>query len=64
MCVVLCLHICLCTMYMSSALGGQKCVSEPLELELQMAMHCHMASGNQTPSQIYLPLNMPMPLVF
>lgn len=28
--VVFCLSVCLCTMYMSSALGGQKCVSDAL----------------------------------
>jgi hypothetical protein len=33
---VFCLHVCLCTMYMPRAHRGQKRVSDPLELELQI----------------------------
>lgn len=34
MCMRVCLPACLCTMYMPDALGDQKRVSDPLELEL------------------------------
>lgn len=30
-----------------SALRGQKMVSDPLELELKMVVHCHVGTGNQ-----------------
>lgn len=42
-----CKYVCLCTTCMSGAHGGQK-VSDPLELESQMLVSCHMGSGNGT----------------
>lgn len=36
------------TLCVFGALGGQKSVSDPLELELNMIMSGHMGSGNQT----------------
>lgn len=38
MCMRVCLPACLCTMYLPDALGYQKRVSDPLELELQMVV--------------------------
>lgn len=40
--------ICLCTMHVPGDCRGQDGMSEPLELELQMVMHCHVGAGNQT----------------
>lgn len=51
MCIVFCLHVCLCTMFMAGACGGQK---RPvgdlnyLELELQTIVRYHAGSGNCT----------------
>ena len=46
-CVLMfCLHVCLCTMYMPGALGGQNRVADPLELKLHMVMHYHVGAGN------------------
>lgn len=42
------LHFCLYTLCVLGALGGQKSVSNPLELELNMIMSGHVGSGNQT----------------
>jgi hypothetical protein len=36
-------------MYVSGACGGQKIVSEPLELESQMVLSQHVNPGNQGP---------------
>jgi hypothetical protein len=36
--------LCVC---MPGACGGQKRASDPLELELQMVVNCHVSSGNQ-----------------
>lgn len=35
---VFCLHVCLCTTYVPDAQRGQKTESDPLELELKMAV--------------------------
>lgn len=35
-----CLHVCLCTTYVTSAHQGQKRVSGPLKLEFQMVVSC------------------------
>lgn len=39
MCIGFCQYVCLCIMYMSGAYGGHKKVLDPLELELQLAVH-------------------------
>lgn len=45
----ICLHVCVCTTYMSGALGGWKSGWDPLELELLMAVNPHGShAGNQT----------------
>lgn len=36
------LHVCLCTMHMPGALGGQNRTADPLELKLHMVMHYHV----------------------
>lgn len=35
-------------MHMPGAQGGQKMMSDPLELELLMVVSCHVGAGNQT----------------
>ena len=42
MCMNVCLHICLCTMYVPSAFGVQKRALDPLELESQMTVSHHV----------------------
>lgn len=44
------LHIRLCSMCVSDAYKGQKWVSDPTELELQMNVSCRVGAGNQTQS--------------
>lgn len=41
------LHVCLCIRHLSGALGGQKRALDPLKLELQMVVSCHVGAGNQ-----------------
>lgn len=41
-----CLHGCLCITYMTGAGGGQKRVSDFLELDLLMAASCQLSAGN------------------
>ena len=36
-----------CTLHVCSASGGQKRTSDPLELELQMFVSCHVGAGNE-----------------
>ena len=36
-----------CMFYMSGAYRGQKRALDPLELELQTVVNCHMGAGNQ-----------------
>jgi hypothetical protein len=43
---VLFLHVCVCTMCVSDAHRGHKRVSEPLELEFQVVMSCHVGASN------------------
>lgn len=38
----------LCTIYAPGAFGGQKGVSDFLEVELIMVVGCHVGLGNQT----------------
>lgn len=38
--------MCVCDICMPSALGGQKTVLEPLELELGMVVNYHIGVGN------------------
>jgi hypothetical protein len=42
---VFCLHICLCTVCVPGAHGSQRRVSDPLELELQFVVSCHVVLG-------------------
>lgn len=39
---------CTSVYHVCTAHGGQKSVSEPLELELQVVANCHEEAGNQT----------------
>lgn len=43
-----CLHI--CVPHACSVQGGQKRSLDPLELELQMIVTCHVCAGSQTES--------------
>ena len=43
------LHVCMCTMSVSDAYGGQKTVSDLLELEWQMAVNYHVDAENPGP---------------
>lgn len=43
-----CLPGCLCTMCVPGVSGGQKQALDPLELELQMFVNCHVDARNQT----------------
>ena len=45
---VLCAQACLCTVYMSGALGDQKRVSDLLELEFQMVVRYYVGAGDGT----------------
>lgn len=40
------LHVCLCTIYVPNALGGQKRVSDNPEVELQIVVSHHVGAGN------------------
>jgi hypothetical protein len=39
----------MCIICMPSAKGGQKTALNPLELELQTVMRCHVGAANRTP---------------
>jgi hypothetical protein len=43
-----CLHICMCTVYVPGTLRDQKKVSDPLKLKLQMVICQYVGAGNQT----------------
>lgn len=45
MCVIFLVCI-LCSACITSVRGGQKMVWDPLELELQLGMSCHVGPGN------------------
>lgn len=45
---VFCLHVWMCTTYVSGAHGGQKGEPEPLEQELQKFISHHVGAGNWT----------------
>lgn len=45
---VLCLHVCLCTTFMSGALRVHRKASDPLERELQVVVNHHVSSGTRT----------------
>lgn len=47
--------MCLCTMYVPSACGGQKMVSEPRELELQMVLLLHCQTQEHLLKVLLLP---------
>lgn len=47
---VLCAQACLCTVYMSGALGGGKRALDPLEVELWTVVRYHVGVGNITRS--------------
>lgn len=44
MCMSVCLHVCVCTICVPSARGGQKNVPNPLDLELEVCV----SAGNWT----------------
>ena len=39
---IFCLHVCLCIMCVPGACRGQKRASDPVELELQIVVRCHV----------------------
>lgn len=41
-----CLHVCLCIMCMPGAHKSQKKALDPLPLELQKIVSCHVGAGN------------------
>lgn len=43
-----CLHVCIHTVGVPGALGEQRRVSDPVELELQMVGNCYLGAENQT----------------
>lgn len=46
--MIVCLHVCLCTVCVTDAKGDQKRVVDPLEVELQIAV-CHtVGARNRT----------------
>lgn len=50
---ILCVWMfCLCTIHVPGACGGQKGISDPLGLELEMVVGCHVGTGNQTKSSL------------
>lgn len=44
---VFCLHICMCSTYVSGAPRAQRRVSDPPELKLEMAGSCHRDAGTK-----------------
>lgn len=50
---VFCLHVCICTTCVPGASSGQKRVSDPVELELQMLVSYHVGSGKQNLGPLY-----------
>lgn len=49
---VLCPTVCMCAVYVLSTHRGQKRVSDPLELDLQMAVSHYVGAGNWTHSSV------------
>lgn len=47
MCILTCLHVCVCSMYEPGAQGGQKSVSDLQELEKQIAVSSYMVLGTE-----------------
>lgn len=45
---VFCLHVCLSTACVPGVLQSKKGVSEPLTLELEVPVSCHVGAGNET----------------
>lgn len=45
--LMFCLHVCMCTVWVPGARGGQK-ATDPLELELWVIVSRYVGSGNQT----------------
>ena len=43
-----CLYVCLCTLCVPDACGGQKKVSDLLDLELQMIVSCHVGAESRS----------------
>lgn len=46
--IIVYVHECLCTLCMPIAHRSQKRASDPLKLELQVAVRCHVSAENQT----------------
>lgn len=42
------MHVCLCITCMPGSFEGQKKASDPLGLELQNFVNCHVGAGNRT----------------
>ena len=45
-CVNVCMHVCMCTIYMYGTQGGQKRAPGPLELELWMVVNLYAVLRN------------------
>ena len=54
MCMVFCLHVRLCTTHVCDASGGQKKVSERIELELWVVVSCHVGEGKRAQVPVFL----------
>lgn len=48
MCMDVCLNTCVCTACVLDAHRGQKRASDPIGLEVQMAVNLRVGAGNQT----------------
>lgn len=46
MCKSVCLHVCMCTVFVPGAQGGQKKALDLLELELQTVVFCRIGARN------------------
>lgn len=44
----MCVHVCMCPVYILEAYRCQKRVSDPVQLELQVVVNLHVNAGNQT----------------
>jgi hypothetical protein len=52
MCMNVCQHVCVCITWMANAYGGQKRALDPLELELETVVSCHVYARNRTQVQL------------
>lgn len=49
---MLCLHVCLCTIYMLGVHSGRKVGLDFLTLKLQMVMNHHVCAGNRAQTSV------------